>query len=133
MIIFSYFSPLGLKGILQFKFFNNSVFICHNQVLGSSCGKSVSIWDLQKQQERYSECIIWSVNFVHSVMHFWTCFFFFLFDALWFGTGLECHQDLVHSFCWKGDGSLLVTSSKVTNNIRDKSTQFWLAESVVQV
>ncbi|XP_020609841.1 coronin-7-like [Orbicella faveolata] len=50
-----------------------------SEVLGSSCGRSVSIWDLRKQQQKYS---------------------------------LECHQDLVHSLCWKGDGSLLVTSSK---------------------
>ena len=32
MIIFSYFSPLGLKGILQFKFFNNSVFFKLNHL-----------------------------------------------------------------------------------------------------
>lgn len=50
-----------------------------SEVLASSCGKSVTIWDLQKQQLNYN---------------------------------LENHRDLVQSFCWKGDGSLLVTSSK---------------------
>ena len=30
---------------------------------------------------------------------------------------LENHQDLVHSFCWKGDGSLLATTSKVSDFI----------------
>ena len=28
---------------------------------------------------------------------------------------LENHCDLVQSFCWKGDGSLLVSSSKVSD------------------
>ncbi|KAJ7357667.1 Coronin-7 [Desmophyllum pertusum] len=50
-----------------------------SEVLGSSCGKSLTIWDLQNQQQKYN---------------------------------LDNHQDLVQSFCWKGDGSLLVTSSK---------------------
>lgn len=26
------------------------------------------------------------------------------------------HNDVVQSFCWKGDGSLLVTSSKVSDS-----------------
>ncbi|KAL9973088.1 hypothetical protein ACROYT_G019500 [Oculina patagonica] len=50
-----------------------------SEVLGSSCGKALTIWDLQSQQQKYK---------------------------------LDNHQDLVHSFCWKGDGSLLVTTSK---------------------
>lgn len=34
--------------------------------------------------------------------------------CIMFYADLECHQDLVQSFSWKGDGSLLVTSSKVS-------------------
>lgn len=50
-----------------------------SEVLASSCGKSVTIWDLQKQELKCN---------------------------------LENHQDVVQSFCWKEDGSLLVTSCK---------------------
>ncbi|PFX34280.1 Coronin-7 [Stylophora pistillata] len=50
-----------------------------SEVLSSSCGKSVTIWDLQKQELKCN---------------------------------LENHQDVVQSFCWKEDGSLLVTSCK---------------------
>lgn len=50
-----------------------------SEVLGSSCGKSITIWDVQKQQQKYN---------------------------------MANHNDVVQSFCWKGDGSLLVTSSK---------------------
>ncbi|XP_068701404.1 coronin-7-like isoform X1 [Montipora foliosa] len=50
-----------------------------SEVLGSSCGKSLTVWDLHKQQLKYS---------------------------------MDSHNDVVQSFCWKGDGSLSATSSK---------------------
>lgn len=50
-----------------------------SEVLGSSCDKTLTIWDLQKQQPKYE---------------------------------LKDHKDLIQSFCWKVNGSLLVTSSK---------------------
>ncbi|KXJ24176.1 Coronin-7 [Exaiptasia diaphana] len=50
-----------------------------SEVLGSSCSKTVTIWDLEKCQQKYE---------------------------------LSGHADVVQSFSWKADGSLLATSSK---------------------
>ena len=52
--------------------------------------------------------------FVQSKVFIWLrCFNIKALFNLLYITELKDHKDLIQSFCWKVDGSLLVTSSKV--------------------
>ena len=65
-------------------------------MLGGSTGNTVKVWDLNKKEEKYCKLNSQASNFIEVVY-----------------VALSGHENVVQSFCWHGNGSLLATVCKV--------------------